>query len=124
MMSRTNDDHAKAREAVAQFLEEHRVPERIRFDVQLAVGEASANAMSYGEGGNVVWRLSLGRGRILFEMEYRSQPFRTEAAPQDFEHPSEHGRGILLMRALTDDVEYKFSRGMVHLSMMKKLTIP
>jgi anti-sigma regulatory factor (Ser/Thr protein kinase) len=79
--------------------------------------------MTYGEGGNVAWLLTLGGGRILFEMEYRSQPFLTDAAPQDFECPSEHGRGILLMRALTDHVEYKFSRGKVHLSLMKKLTI-
>lgn len=87
------------------------------FDIQLSVGEALANAITHGNGGDrsrpVSISVAIGLDLIRIDIEDAGDGFRFQdvpdpTSPENIERPN--GRGILLMRSCMDQVVYS-SRG-------------
>jgi len=91
-------------------------------NIMIAVTEAVNNAIKHGNQGdkskNVSLTLSLDNNTISFKVEdegpgfdYRNLPDPT--SPENLEKPG--GRGIFLMKHLSDDVTFKNGGNIVHL---------
>lgn len=96
---------------VANFLLQHmHVPQEAVDDIQVVVSEACANVVRHAEGINV-YSVSLAIGDGGCEVVVAdlgsdfSLPVSGEGAPEA-ELEAETGRGIQLMRALVDDLQF------------------
>ena len=105
----------KIRGAVGRVLDlihkEIRLTEKDRFEVKLIVNELLANGFFHGNGGDVSKGLSLtviltDDNMMTVEVQDQGPGFdydNTRAAQGD----EEHGRGLMLIQALSDRVEFK-----------------
>jgi anti-sigma regulatory factor (Ser/Thr protein kinase) len=101
-------------DAVTQVLTRLEVPEQKRFEIELAVREALANAVMHGcdndPSKEVHCQCSCDtNGRILIVVTDPGPGFKTEASAVQL-YPNlyaEHGRGVYLMRQLMDDVRFE-----------------
>jgi len=109
------------RDALRGFLDRFHVPVSARYDIVLAVGEAITNAIRYGQGNDLQWQAIATHEQITVELKYRSTRFDTAPIPPEPDKLAQGGRGILIMRSVTDDLEYRFLRGEVRVRMIKKL---
>lgn len=101
-------------ELVARHLDAHFVdPRTIRFNLRVALSEALANAMLYGNGGDaskeVNIRVLFGRTAIEMEVADEGEGFDPNALqdptdPERLTHPE--GRGIFLIQRLVDEVRF------------------
>ena len=98
-----------ARHLDAQFVD----PRTIRFNVRVALAEALANAMLYGNGGDVAKDVSIRVqfGRTAIEMEVADEgPGFDPATLPDPTTPDRltrpEGRGIFLIQRLVDEVRF------------------
>lgn len=104
---------AEVRAFVASFLADVRAPVEISQEYVLAVGEAAANAYRYG-------RRSMGRSEVRIQCRLEGPAVVTSITDEgrgfdphtlEREGPPDRfasgGRGLFLMRALTDDVGYE-----------------
>ncbi len=104
----------EAVELVARHLEAHFVDRRtIRFNLRVALSEALANAIQYGNRGDrdkqVTIRVLFGKTAIEMEVQDEGEGFNPGAlpdptAPDRIESPD--GRGIFLIRRLVDEVRF------------------
>jgi serine/threonine-protein kinase RsbW len=104
----------EAVELVARHLEAHFVDRRtIRFNCRVALSEALANAIQYGNGGDrskqVTVRVLFGKTAIEMEVSDEGNGFNPASlpdptAPERLESPD--GRGIFLIRRLVDEVRF------------------
>lgn len=112
----TRDRIHRVLHATESWLRESRFPDQAVHDVTTAVLEAVMNAIVYGNKEDptkkvrLSYRLTPERATVLVAdagKGFRARPPRTPA------HPSlrRHGRGILLMRALVDEVRFEHCRG-------------
>lgn len=110
--SSTNEGQ-RVQERIIRRLEELQFPSRGIFGVRLALEEALVNAIKHGNGSDpqkrvrVSWQITDEKVRIVIEDEgtgfdLRGVPDPTE--DENLEKPC--GRGIMLMRAFLDGVEY------------------
>jgi serine/threonine-protein kinase RsbW len=110
--SSTNEGQ-RIQERIIKRLEELEFPARGIFGVRLALEEALVNAIKHGNGSDpqkwvrVSWQITDEKVRIVIEDE------GTGFDPHDVPDPTEDenlekpcGRGIMLMKAFLDGVEY------------------
>jgi len=104
----------EAVELVARHLDAHFVDRRtIRFNFRVALSEALANAMLYGNGGDaakeVSIRVQFGPTEIEMEVADEGEGFNPDALP-DPTGPDRltrpDGRGIFLIQRLVDEVRF------------------
>ena len=99
---------------VARHLEAQFVDQRtIRFNIRVALSEALANAMLYGNGGDPTKQVNVRVlfGRTVIEMEVEDQGggfdprhIPDPTAPEHLTDPD--GRGIFLIQRLVDEVRF------------------
>ena len=116
--------------SVCQFCSEHGLSSAIEGDLNLALEEIVVNVIRYGhpEGGKheiVVW-LSLEQDCVIGTVEDDGVPFNPLEAPEpDLESPIETrrigGRGIHLVKHITDGLEYRRHEGRNRLVIRKHL---
>ena len=111
-------------EAIIPALEERGYGQRSLFGVKLAIEEAVINAMMHGnkmdKTKDVTVRFKIDGEKLLVEIEDEGRGFDPHSVPDptlDENLEIDHGRGIILMRAYMDRVEYN-ERGNV-VSMVK-----
>lgn len=113
------------RTVVQEFAAEMGCDTKERHDIALAVGEAVSNVIKHSYQGNPSNKLSLvcrdTSGDLEIEIRDRGEAYDPAAKPT---RPPEEirvgGRGVYLMRALMDEVEYH-REGDVNCVRMKKL---
>ena len=104
----------EAVELVAVHLDAHFVdPRTIRFNLRVALSEALANAMLYGNGGDaskeVGVRVLFGRTAIEMEVADEGEGFDPNALPDPTDPDrlaQPEGRGIFLIQRLVDEVRF------------------
>ena len=110
--SRTEEGQA-VQERIVKLLEKMDYPPRDVFGVRLALEEALVNAIKHGNGmdpeKSVRVDCRVAREKVRIEIEDEGIGFRPESIPdptedENLEKPG--GRGIMLMRAFLDFVEY------------------
>lgn len=102
------------RDAVMDFVRQHCLDERQEIDIMLALQEALANAILHGCHGDSskLVHCTVGISPATFEFTIRDpgRGFDSSGSTDSTEEGAnltEHGRGILLMRSLMDEVEYR-----------------
>ena len=93
----------------ASFVDVH----TIRFNLRVALAEALANAILYGNGGDVskgvVIRVLFGRHAVQLEVTDQGGGFNYRFLPDPtlpFERLQPRGRGLFLIRKLVDEVRF------------------
>lgn len=86
---------------------------RLTLNLRVALSEALANAVLYGNGGDPAKRVrvevSLDDSRVALSIEDEGQGFDRTRLPDPYEPPDveeSRGRGLFLMYKLMDEVEY------------------
>jgi serine/threonine-protein kinase RsbW len=111
--------------AISEILERLELPEQKRFEIDLAVQEALANAVVHGCDGDssktIRCRLNGDQqGRIVISVTDPGPGFRPEVIPDPKRAEGlygDHGRGVYLIRQLMDEVQ--FERGGAEIKMWK-----
>ncbi len=100
-----------ARGVVQQFLEQTGFDAKQREEIAVAVGEAVANVIRHAYKGDTRQKFSLlcneGNGAVEIELRDQGEPFDPPKEP--ISPPDETcagGRGIFMMQAIMDEVEY------------------
>jgi anti-sigma regulatory factor (Ser/Thr protein kinase) len=97
---------AEVRAAVDTIAAEHGLPAEAAFDLKVATGEALANALRRAGNNEVAVDVTLESDRDVIAVEVvDGGRFRIEEGLDP-----EHGRGLPLMIALADEVEFASSR--------------
>ena len=94
------------RHALKDWLEEHGLPQNDVFDVVLACGEASANAVEHpyaDQGGEAVLEVRLHEDELIARV-------RDFGRWREGSRSHERGRGTQIMRAVMDDVHFHVTR--------------
>ena len=104
------------RHQVMEFLKSSPFSSEELADVELAVGEASSNALKYGspkgELDEVTVKCMKNEHTLIVEISDNGGGFDPEAvSPLTPDGLAEGGMGIFLMRALMDTVEFEFRSG-------------
>jgi serine/threonine-protein kinase RsbW len=120
-----SDSIATITAAISEILERLDIPEQKRFEIDLAVQEALANAVVHGCNGDpsktITCKLNGDqKGRIVISVTDPGPGFRPEVVPDPKRAEGlygDHGRGVYLIRQLMDEV--KFERGGAEIKMWK-----
>ena len=104
----------KIRSAVGRVLDliqrETPLTEKDRFEVKLIVNELLANGFFHGNGGDVSKGLTL---TVIVDENMMTVEVQDQGPGFDYVHTSvaqgdeEHGRGLMLIQALSDQVDFK-----------------
>jgi serine/threonine-protein kinase RsbW len=124
-MPATADSIATITGAISEILERLEIPEQKRFEIDLAVQEALANAVVHGCKGDATKNISCrlngdGHGRVVISVTDPGPGFRPEKIPDPKREEGlygDHGRGVYLIRQLMDEVQ--FERGGAEIKMWK-----
>jgi serine/threonine-protein kinase RsbW len=111
--------------AISEVLERLEIPEQKRFEIDLAVQEALANAVVHGCNGDPSKMISCRlngdhEGRLVISVTDPGPGFRPEVIPDPKRSENlygDHGRGVYLIRQLMDEVQ--FERGGAEIKMWK-----
>ena len=112
------------RDAILQFLADHGISDEEEIDVLVAVQEALANAVFHGCGNDrskqIECTVELNPSEINIVLRDPGPGFDTSLgdAAEDGTNLTQHGRGIMLMRSLMDEITYRHGGSELH---MKKL---
>ena len=113
---------------VEAFGEQHGLPARLLFEINLALDEVLTNVISYahadGAEHDIAVRLSLAGRDLLVEVEDDGRPFNPLEAPEpDISRPVEDrpigGLGLRLVRKLMTGLAYRRQQGKNVLVMRK-----
>lgn len=116
--------------AVEAYGEVQAIPDKVVFQVNLALDELLTNIISYGyaDGAEheIAVRLSLDQRTLTVEIEDDARPFNPlDRPPPDLEAPLEArpigGLGVHLVRTFMDSVEYRQDEGRNRLTLRKTL---
>ena len=114
-MPATTESIATITGAITEILARLEIPENKKFEIDLAVQEALANAVRHGCNGDptktIRCRLNKDRqGRIVITVSDPGPGFKPEDLA-DPHHPDnlygDHGRGVYLIRQLMDEVQFE-----------------
>jgi anti-sigma regulatory factor (Ser/Thr protein kinase) len=109
---------AAVRQAIDHLAEEHGLSADARFELQLAVSEAVANALRHGSADAPHVDVVMGAHDGVIEVEVQDHGhFRPRVGVE-----SESGRGLSLMVALLDEVEFRADDGGTRVRMRKRLS--
>jgi serine/threonine-protein kinase RsbW len=105
---------AGARDSILQFLTEHGVGGEEEIDLMLALQEALANAVFHGCGDDasktIRSTVEIMPEEIRIVVRDPGAGFNTSSSAdsaEDGTNLTQHGRGILLMRSLMDEISYR-----------------
>ena len=111
-----------ARDTVMQFLSEHGVDGDEEIDIMIALQEALANAVLHGCGDDPAKQIhcivTVDPAEISIVIRDPGPGFETASSSdsaEDGTNLTEHGRGILLMRSLMDEIHYSHRGAEVHM---------
>jgi len=114
-MPATTESIATITGAISEIMVRLEIPENKRFEIDLAVQEALANAVRHGCNGDptktIRCRLNKDpQGRIVITVSDPGPGFKPEAladphAPDNLY--GDHGRGVYLIRQLMDEVQFE-----------------
>lgn len=110
----------EVRQSLRRLMAQLEVPTWVQFDVLLAAGEVVTNGVRYGKGNEIRWCAAASSDHVVIEIEYATDQFDTTPAPVELGLMRENGRGLGLMRALMDNVQFQFQRGLVRVFLVKK----
>jgi anti-sigma regulatory factor (Ser/Thr protein kinase) len=105
---------------VESFAEEHRLPSKLSFQINLALEELVTNIISYGYRDTgpheIRITLTIQNDKLRAEVEDDARPFNpAEAKPPDLDLPLEErpigGLGIHLAKSMFDTMEYRRDKG-------------
>jgi len=114
-MPATSESIAAITGAISEILVRLEIPENKKFEIDLAVQEALANAVRHGCNGDptktIRCRLNKdSQGRIVITVSDPGPGFKPEKLA-DPHHPDnlygDHGRGVYLIRQLMDEVQFE-----------------
>ncbi len=117
--------------AVEAYGEEHALPDKVVFQVNLALDELLTNTISYGYSDSaeheIAVRLSMRDRTLTVEIEDDARSFNPlDRPPPDLDAPLEErligGLGVHLVRTFMDSVEYRQDDGKNRLTMRKTLS--
>ena len=115
------------RNAIMDFVHEHCADEQQEIDIQLALQEALANAILHGcknDAGKLVHcSVEISSSAIELIIRDCGEGFDTSSASDEAEdgtNLTQHGRGILLMRSLMDEVSYRHNGSELHLKKLRR----
>jgi serine/threonine-protein kinase RsbW len=118
-----------ARDAVMDFVHQHSPNEELELDILIALQEALANAVTHGCGNDpsktILCSVSIDSSATTIVVKDSGQGFETADAADtsdDGSNLTEHGRGILLMRSLMDEVNYRHHGSEVRLKKYRTRT--
>lgn len=113
-IANTREDIERAEEGLLEGLKRHAYPDAAVFAVRLAIEEGLVNAFKHGHKGlppdtKITFSYELGPDRVQIDIEDQGPGFTPEEVrdptlDENLEIPS--GRGLLLMRAYMESVEY------------------
>jgi anti-sigma regulatory factor (Ser/Thr protein kinase) len=115
---------------VAEFAAQHQVPAPAAFDLAFAIDEVLTNVISYAytddQEHDIIVRLSQTAGELDVEVEDDGRPFDPlSVAEPRIDQPLEHrpvgGLGLHLVRAATDNLEYRREDGKNVLTIHKRV---
>lgn len=89
-----------------QLLRSLLTPADAALAVQVALGEACANVVRYANGDDYAVEVELGPDWCAVVVRDHGPPFDPPEHDPDRLPPEESGRGIYLMRMLTDEIEF------------------
>jgi serine/threonine-protein kinase RsbW len=106
-----------------RFISRFRVADEENFDIELALREAIVNAIVHGNQEDPRKRVYINcrcmrDGEVSVTIEDEGSGFRSDAIPDPTSPENRlrtHGRGILLMRTLMDEVHFEQGGSVVHL---------
>jgi serine/threonine-protein kinase RsbW len=121
----TSESLATITDAISEILERLEIPEQKRFEIDLAVQEALANAVVHGCNGDASKIITCklngdAHGRVVISVTDPGPGFRPEVVPDPKRAEGlygDHGRGVYLIRQLMDEVQ--FERGGAEIKMWK-----
>ena len=99
-----SSDLAGARDKVRELVARMPFSPDDAFDLVLAIGEAMGNAVDHTSGNSVV-EMSCFDDRAVVEVSDSGEGFEPSEVPTQCDVTAERGRGIALMRLLSDSVE-------------------
>lgn len=117
---------ADSRDAVMQFLGEHGISDEEEIDVLVALQEGLANAVFHGCGGDRSKKIECTAEVDAFEINIVIRDpgpgFNTSIgdSADDGTNLTQHGRGIMLMRSLMDEITYRLGGSELHLKKLRK----
>ncbi len=115
-----------ARDNIMQFLDGHGISEDDQMDILISLQEAFANAVIHGcrndASKSVRCSTTVADDAISITVADPGPGFDTSYGDsgEDGVNLTEHGRGILLMRSLMDEVHYHRGGSEVHLRKLRK----
>lgn len=111
-----------ARDTMLQFLGEHGIGGEVEIDWMIALQEALANAALHGCGNDpaktIHSTVEIGPEHIEIVIQDPGPGFDASCASdsaEDGTNLTQHGRGILLMRSLMDEVSYRHNGAELHM---------
>ncbi len=115
-----------ARDTVMQFLVDHGISDEEEIDLLLALQEALANAVFHGCGNNAAKKIEctadIDASEINIVIRDPGQGFDNSFgnSSEDGTNLSQHGRGILLMRSLVDELTYRAGGSELHIKKLRE----
>ncbi|MBQ3754061.1 MAG: ATP-binding protein [Prevotella sp.] len=108
----TMDDIERLQPFVAQTAEKAGIVGREAKRLRLAVEEAVANVINYGQATVITLRAATDAGRLVLTIDDDGQPFDpTQDSPTDLTVPADErppgGLGIILLHQMTDRLSYQ-----------------
>jgi anti-sigma regulatory factor (Ser/Thr protein kinase) len=107
--------------AVARFLS---LSPEDTADLELAVGEAVANALTYGDRSPVEISFTLNDGQLIIDVVGNTRGFLTRESATMPDTAAERGRGLPILTKLMDSVRLITVEDGVALRLEKQLTTP
>lgn len=122
------DSVPPARDAILEFVQEFCVDEQQQIDIFLALQEALINATLHGcedDASKLVYcTVEITPSAMRFDIRDPGRGFDTESSTdkaEDGSNLTEHGRGILIMRSLMDEVSYRRHGSEVLMTKLRKV---
>jgi serine/threonine-protein kinase RsbW len=117
-----------ARDAIMDFVHEHCGDEQQEIDILVALQEALANAMKHGcendAGKSVHCTVDVTPTAFEFVIQDPGSGFDTASmsdVSEDGTNLTQHGRGIMMIRSLMDEISYRNRGSQLRMKKLRKL---
>lgn len=101
--------------ALQTFIEDHHVTDDAAMRAILIHKEIAGNAVRYGNGEDLSCSYGYHDKTLVTRYCYSTDPFDSSPPPQD-DIFAESGRGLLLIHALADEVEFSIGKGLARIT--------
>jgi serine/threonine-protein kinase RsbW len=115
---------AVARARLATFLAQAPIAPEAVFDLQVALSEACANVIRHARTSQFTLRFTLEERAVTVEVKDRGPGFDPAILDRAYAAGGASGRGFLLMRALTDQVDVETTPAGTTVRLIKRAVVP